>query len=93
MGLFNHHDEKYAGLSDEDRKILEHAHGNLNEDEKRIVQESYSQKNNPDHPANPEHKDHGAFKQKMGGVANKMGGAAIFGFGASAGSALFNNIF
>ncbi|KAK4890210.1 hypothetical protein LTS10_002533 [Elasticomyces elasticus] len=93
MGLFHHHDEKYAGLSDEDRKTLEHAHGNLSDQDKQIVKESYTQKDNPDHPANPNHKDHGKFKQAMGSVSNKMGNAAIFGFGASAGSALFNNIF
>jgi hypothetical protein len=29
----------------------------------------------------------------MGGVANKMGNAAIFGFGATAGADLFNSIF
>ncbi|TKA80072.1 hypothetical protein B0A55_02474 [Friedmanniomyces simplex] len=93
MGLFNHHDEKYKGLSDEDRKVLEQAHGNLNDQDRQVVKDSYNQKDNPDHPANPEHKDHGKFKQAMGGVSNKMGNAAIFGFGASAGSALFNNIF
>ncbi|KAK3638377.1 hypothetical protein LTR56_003527 [Elasticomyces elasticus] len=93
MGLFNHHDEKYAGLSEEDRKTLEHAHGNLNDQDKQIVKESYTQKDNPDHPANPNHKDHSKFKSAMGSVSNKMGNAAIFGFGASAGSALFNNIF
>ncbi|KAK0284875.1 hypothetical protein LTR91_015552 [Friedmanniomyces endolithicus] len=93
MGLFNHHDDKYKGLSDEDRKVLEQAHGNLNDHDKQIVQDSYSNKNNPDHPANPDHPEHGKFKQAMGGVSQKMGNAAIFGFGASAGASLFNNIF
>lgn len=36
---------------------------------------------------------HHKFKEAMGGVSNKLGNAAIFGFGASAGSALFNSIF
>jgi len=42
--------------------------------------------------AKPPHQ-HGKFKQAMGGVSQKMGNAAIFGFGASAGASLFNNIF
>ncbi|KAK3116661.1 hypothetical protein LTR53_002708 [Teratosphaeriaceae sp. CCFEE 6253] len=93
MGLFSHHDKSHDNLSAEDRKILEQAHGNLDDHEKQIVKESYTQKDNPDHPANPNHKDHDKFKGTMGKVSNKMGNAAIFGFGASAGSALFNNIF
>ena len=91
---------------------MEQAHGNLNDHDKQIVQDSYSNKNNPDHPANPDHPEvrirplimkarnfakpphqHGKFKQAMGGVSQKMGNAAIFGFGASAGASLFNNIF
>ncbi|KAK3067156.1 hypothetical protein LTR53_016137 [Teratosphaeriaceae sp. CCFEE 6253] len=111
MGLFSHHDKSHDNLSPEDRKILEQAHGNLDDHEKQIVKESYTQKDNPDHPANPNHKDvrvapssqtgfeadltfqHEKFKGTMGKVSNKLGNAAIFGFGASAGSALFNNIF
>ncbi|KAK5111667.1 hypothetical protein LTR62_004772 [Meristemomyces frigidus] len=93
MGLFHHNDPKYSGLSPEDRQILEHAHGNLNAEDKQVVKDSYNQQNNPDHPANPQHKDHGAFKQKMGGVTSKLGNAAVFGFGATAGADLFNSIF
>ena len=83
----------YANLSPEDRQMLERAHGNLDADDKQLVKDSYTQQNNPDHPANPDHKDHHKFKAGMAKVGNKLGNAAIFGFGATAGANLFNSIF
>ncbi|KAK5123680.1 hypothetical protein LTR85_002316 [Meristemomyces frigidus] len=83
----------YENLSAEDRKILDEAHSKLNSDDKQLVKDAYNQKDNPDHPANPNHKDHHKFKEGMGKVTSKLGNAAVFGFGASAGASLFNSIF
>lgn len=44
----------------------------------------------PNHPANPQHPKHGAWAKKLG---EKLGNAAIFGAGATAGSDLVNSIF
>lgn len=43
----------------------------------------------PNHPANPQHPKHGAWAKKLG---EKLGNAAIFGAGATAGSDLVNSI-
>ncbi|CAF9941320.1 hypothetical protein IMSHALPRED_002523 [Imshaugia aleurites] len=43
----------------------------------------------PGHPANPQHPKHGAWAKKLG---EKLGNAAIFGAGATAGSDLVNSI-
>ncbi|KAK4976510.1 protein that induces appearance of [PIN+] prion when overproduced [Elasticomyces elasticus] len=44
----------------------------------------------PNHPANPHHPKHGEWAKKLG---SKLGNAAIFGAGATAGSDLVNSIF
>ncbi|EMC95197.1 hypothetical protein BAUCODRAFT_35193 [Baudoinia panamericana UAMH 10762] len=85
--------QAYQGLSPEDQRILQEAHAKLGPNEKQVVQDHYQQQNNPDHPANPQHKDHHKFKEAMGGIAGKLGNAAVFGFGATAGADLFNKLF
>ncbi|KAK1061672.1 hypothetical protein LTR74_010933 [Friedmanniomyces endolithicus] len=89
-------EQAHGNLNDHDKQIVQDSYSNKNNPDHPA---------NPDHPEvriYPQRKQensliqshqHGKFKQAMGGVSQKMGNAAIFGFGASAGASLFNNIF
>ncbi|KAL6719014.1 protein that induces appearance of [PIN+] prion when overproduced [Lecanora helva] len=54
------------------------------------VQQIAQAAQDPNHPANPNHPKHGQWAAKLG---SKLGNAAIFGAGATAGADLVNSIF
>ena len=77
---------------------------NLSEEDKKILDDAHKNRDNPDHPAHKDHPEvgiptqmtiiadlsqHGKFLKS---VPKRLGGAAIFGAGASAGSAAFHSV-
>ncbi|WPH02940.1 Hypothetical protein R9X50_00581000 [Acrodontium crateriforme] len=61
----------------------------LSPEDKKILEEAHKNKENPEHPA---HKDHPKHHEFLKSIPKKLGGAAIFGAGATAGSDLVNSI-
>jgi len=55
----------------------------LSEEDKRILEEHHKNSKNADHPAHPDHPKHGEFLKS---IPKRLGGAAIFGAGATAGA-------
>ncbi|KAL6244130.1 hypothetical protein RBB50_009000 [Rhinocladiella similis] len=55
----------------------------LSEEDKKILEEHHRNSKNPEHPAHPEHPHHGEFLKS---IPKRLGGAAIFGAGATAGA-------
>ncbi|KAK3680327.1 hypothetical protein LTR37_021326 [Vermiconidia calcicola] len=62
-----HQQQQESDLSEEDKKILEDAHTN---------------RNNPEHPAHEKHPEHAKILKS---IPKRLGGAAIFGAGATVG--------
>ncbi|MDI1492216.1 MAG: hypothetical protein OHK93_003428 [Ramalina farinacea] len=63
-----------------------YAQGSNNIDPSAIAQASQD----VNHPANPNHPKHGEWAKKLGG---RLGNAAVFGAGATAGGDLVNSMF
>ncbi|KAI7480750.1 hypothetical protein KC351_g6784 [Hortaea werneckii] len=61
----------------------------LSEEDKKILKEAHENKDNPNHPA---HKDHPKHHEFLKSIPQRLGRAAIFGAGATAGADLVNSI-
>ncbi|RMX76794.1 hypothetical protein D0869_10402 [Hortaea werneckii] len=61
----------------------------LSEEDKKILKEAHENKDNPDHPA---HKDHPKHHEFLKSIPQRLGGAAIFGAGATAGADLVSSV-
>nr|POE52144.1 hypothetical protein CFP56_52525 [Quercus suber] len=57
----------------------------LSPEDKKILEEAHKNRDNPEHPAHKDHPKHGEFLKS---IPSRLGGAAIFGAGATAGSDL-----
>ena len=66
-----------------------HNQQDLSEEDKKILEDAHKNRENPDHPA---HKDYPEYGKFLKSVPKRLGGAAIFGAGASAGSAAFHSV-
>ncbi|KAK5113161.1 hypothetical protein LTR85_010979 [Meristemomyces frigidus] len=55
----------------------------LSDEDQKLLAEAHKNKENPDHPAHKDHPKHGEWLKN---VPKQLGGAAIFGAGATAGS-------
>jgi len=92
--------EKQQQLSDDDKKILEDAHKNKENPDHPAHPDNPEVRTLPLPKAGPIRiantvnslQQHGKFMKGVGGVANKLGGAAIFGAGATAGSDAVNGL-
>ncbi|KAK3058867.1 hypothetical protein LTR09_000432 [Extremus antarcticus] len=61
----------------------------LSEEDKQILRDAHKNHDNPDHPAHPKHPEHHSFLRS---IPQRLGGAAIFGAGATVGSHVINSL-
>ncbi|KAK4496846.1 hypothetical protein PRZ48_011295 [Zasmidium cellare] len=61
----------------------------LSPEDKKILEDAHKNRDNPEHPAHKDHPKHGQFLKS---IPERLGGAAIFGAGATAGSDLVNGL-
>ncbi|QIW95701.1 hypothetical protein AMS68_001219 [Peltaster fructicola] len=61
----------------------------LSPEDQKILADAHANRDNPEHPA---HKDHPKHHDFLKSIPSRLGGAAIFGAGATAGGDLVNGL-